>query len=54
MREDDVRARMARQASREDRLARATIVIDNNGTREDLEAQVAAAWERVRTLAPAG
>jgi dephospho-CoA kinase len=50
MREDDVRARMARQASREDRLARATIVIDNSGTREDLEAQVAAAWEQIQTL----
>ncbi|QYG93317.1 dephospho-CoA kinase [Iamia sp. SCSIO 61187] len=54
MREDDVRARMARQASREDRLARATIVIDNSGTRADLEARVAAAWEQIRALAPTG
>lgn len=50
MREDDVRARIARQASREDRLARATIVIDNGGTRDELEAQVAAAWEQIQAL----
>jgi dephospho-CoA kinase len=54
MREDDVRARIARQASREDRLARATIVIDNGGTREDLEAQVAEAWQTIAALPPAG
>ncbi|HEX7132764.1 MAG TPA: dephospho-CoA kinase, partial [Iamia sp.] len=53
MREDDVRARIARQASREDRLARATIVIDNGGTREDLEAQVDAAWTTISALPPA-
>lgn len=54
MREDDVRARIARQASREDRLARATIVIDNSGTREQLDAQVDAAWEQISALPPAG
>jgi len=50
MREDDVRARIARQASREDRLARATHVIDNSGSREDLEAQVAEVWEQLTAL----
>lgn len=47
MREDDVRARMARQASREERLARADEVLDNSGTPEALAAQVAALWERL-------
>jgi dephospho-CoA kinase len=50
MREDDVRARIARQASREDRLARATHVIDNSGTREDLEARVDAVWSSISAL----
>ncbi|HEV7720957.1 MAG TPA: dephospho-CoA kinase [Iamia sp.] len=54
MREDDVRARIARQASREDRLARATLVIDNGGSRADLEAQVDAAWDRISALPPVG
>jgi dephospho-CoA kinase len=50
MREDDVRARMARQASRADRLARATHVIDNSGTREDLEARVDEVWQQLSAL----
>lgn len=45
MRPEDVRARMARQASREERLARADLVIDNNGSLEELRKQVDAAWE---------
>jgi dephospho-CoA kinase len=44
MREDDVRARMARQATREERRARATVVIDNSGDHAALEAQVDALW----------
>lgn len=44
MREDDARARMARQASREERRARADVVIDNSGTLADLEIAVAEAW----------
>jgi dephospho-CoA kinase len=47
--EADARARMARQASREDRLARASIVIDNSGTLDDLRAQVDRAWEWAQT-----
>ena len=50
MRADDVRARMANQASREDRLARADLVIDNSGTPEDLAAQVEAVWLRLVAL----
>jgi dephospho-CoA kinase len=45
--EDDARARMARQVSREDRLAKADVVIDNSGTQEELRAQVEALWTRV-------
>ena len=50
MREDDVRARIGRQASREDRLARAAVVIDNSGSLEDLEAAVDAAWPQLLAL----
>jgi len=51
MREADARARMARQASREDRLARADRVIDNGGTPDDLARQVDDAWAWIATLA---
>src|SRR5687768_3957149 len=40
MSEADARARISRQASREDRLARADRVVDNSGTVEDLEPQL--------------
>lgn len=40
----DVRARIASQASDEQRLEHATHVIDNSGDREQLEAQVADVW----------
>jgi dephospho-CoA kinase len=52
MREDDVRARMARQAGREERLAKADVVIDNSGTLAELEAAVAAIWPRLLELRP--
>ena len=45
--EEDARARMGRQASREERLARADVVIDNSGDLESLEAQVDDLWHRV-------
>lgn len=45
--EDDARARMARQVSREDRLAKADVVLDNSGTPDDLRAQVVALWGRI-------
>ncbi|MFP3900134.1 MAG: dephospho-CoA kinase [Acidimicrobiia bacterium] len=50
MREEDVRSRMARQASREERLARADRVIDNSGTLADLERQVDEAWGWIEDL----
>jgi dephospho-CoA kinase len=52
MREADVRARIAKQASRDERLARADRVIDNHGTRADLERQVDEAWDWIATLEP--
>lgn len=44
MSESDARARIAAQASREDRLAAADIVLDNTGTVEALVAAVDAVW----------
>jgi dephospho-CoA kinase len=46
----DAEARMGRQASREDRLAIATDVLDNSGTFDDLQRQVEAVWVRVQQL----
>jgi len=54
MRADDARARMANQVSRADRLAKADLVIDNSGTLEELEAQVAALWPQLTALRPEG
>lgn len=45
MTEEDARARMANQATREERRAVATHVIDNSGTLDDLKAQAGALWE---------
>lgn len=49
-REEDARARIARQASREERVARADVVIDNGGTLAELEPQVEAAWAWIESL----
>jgi dephospho-CoA kinase len=48
MTQDEARARMAAQARREDRLAVADLVIDNNGPLEALEPQVQAVWAELR------
>jgi len=45
--EADARARMARQASRQDRLAMADVVLDNSGPVEALETQVDDLWARI-------
>jgi dephospho-CoA kinase len=45
--EDDARARIARQANREERLAVADVVIDNSGPVEDLDGQVDELWQRI-------
>ncbi len=47
MAEDDARARIAAQASRENRRAAADVVIDNSGTPEDLAAAVDDLWARL-------
>jgi len=49
----DAEARIARQATREARVAIADRVIDNSGDLADLETQVDAAWEWMRGLPPA-
>jgi dephospho-CoA kinase len=51
--EDQARARMAAQATRADRLAVADIVIDNSGTREDLDRRVDEVWAELRARATA-
>ncbi|MFD7509592.1 dephospho-CoA kinase [Streptomyces sp. NPDC059853] len=48
MSEEDARARMAAQAGREQRLAIADEVLRNDGTREELAAQVDRLWERLQ------
>lgn len=48
--EGEARARLARQASRADRLAIADFVIDNNGTRADLSEQVTRCWTWIESL----
>ena len=51
MTEADARARIAAQASLEDRLAAATYVIDNDGPREDLAPQVDELWRTLLAVA---
>ena len=55
-REEDARARMAAQISREERRALADVVLDNSGTRENLETEIDRAWawltDHARTAAP--
>jgi dephospho-CoA kinase len=52
MDEADVRARIGRQATREQRLAVADRVIDNSGDPVSLAAQVDEAWAWMRSLPP--
>lgn len=46
-------ARMSAQATREQRLAVATLVVDNSGTLDDLDDQVAALWSELSRRAEA-
>jgi dephospho-CoA kinase len=50
MTEADARARIARQISRDERLATADRVVDNSGDRAALEAQVDELWTWLHTL----
>ncbi|WP_329307210.1 dephospho-CoA kinase [Streptomyces sp. NBC_01260] len=54
MTEADARARMAAQATREQRLAVADLVIDNDGPVEALEPQVREVWSQLLRRAAAG
>lgn len=50
MTEADARVRMARQASREDRLARADVVVDNSGDLDALRRRVEEVWAWIGDL----
>lgn len=54
MTEADARARMAAQATREERLAVADLVIDNDGPVEALAPQVREVWSELVRRAEAG
>lgn len=49
MANDEATSRMGAQATREQRLAVADLVIDNDGPLDALEPQVRAVWERLRS-----
>ncbi len=49
---EQARARMAAQASREQRLAVADIVIDNSGSLDDLDRRVAEVWSDLERRVP--
>ncbi len=53
MSEADARARMARQVSREERLAKADVVIDNAGAPDALDEQIERVWAWIGELAHA-
>ena len=48
--EADARARIARQATREQRLEGASFVVDNSGTLQDLEPQIVELWAWLQAL----
>lgn len=52
--EEDARARIAAQTSREERRAIADVVIDNGGTLEQLEEQIAGVWTWLEGLRAKG
>jgi dephospho-CoA kinase len=53
MREDAIRSRIAAQAPLEDKAAVADVIVDNEGTLEELEAQVDRLWNDLRIRAGA-
>lgn len=52
MSEAEARSRIAAQASREDRLGVADVVLDNSGTLADLERQVRELWDKLQSTQP--
>jgi dephospho-CoA kinase len=51
---EDVRRRMAQQATDAERRALADVVVTNDGTPDDLKEQVDALWARLQSMAGAG
>ncbi|WP_016907103.1 dephospho-CoA kinase [Streptomyces xiaopingdaonensis] len=47
---EEARARVAAQATREERLAVADFVVENDGALADLESRVRAVWRQLRTV----
>jgi dephospho-CoA kinase len=54
MSEEDVRARIAAQLPLEERARAADVILDNEGTLEELGAQVERLWDRLSHEVPAG
>ncbi|MGH2636751.1 MAG: dephospho-CoA kinase, partial [Actinomycetota bacterium] len=54
MSEDQVGARIAAQAPLEEKAAVADVIVDNDGTVEELEGQVDRLWAGLRARAAAG
>jgi dephospho-CoA kinase len=54
MTDAEVKARIASQATREDRLAAADIVVDNSGSLEELDRRVDEVWEELSQRAGHG
>jgi dephospho-CoA kinase len=54
MTREQIAARVAAQASREDRLAIADIVLDNSGSLAELDREVGDLWAELRKRALAG
>ena len=52
MSEEDVRARLAAQADKKERLAMADFVVSNDGTLEDLESEIERCWLWIQSLLP--
>ena len=50
MSEEDVRARIAAQADKKERLAMADFVVSNDGTLEDLESEIERCWLWIQSL----
>lgn len=50
--EEDARNRIAKQATREERLAKADFVIDNHGHPHELDEQIERAWQWIGGLEP--
>jgi dephospho-CoA kinase len=54
MTDKEAKARIASQATREDRLAAADIVVDNSGSLEELDRRVDEVWEELSQRAGHG